>query len=286
MGDVNRGRALMAEAKSKYDSFGWWSNTKFDDAAELYKKAANIFKLAKEWDQAGDAFMKAADCYVKLGSKHEVAQNYMSAGTVLRKSSPSESIRCFKMGIEIYLDDGRFSMAAKHQKEIAEMFEADSDFQSSVEAYKLAADYYEGDNQASHANNCLLKVALISATLEQYQQAIDIYVQVANNALDNNLLKWSVKDYFFRAGLCSLCLGDMVASRRLVEKFQGMDHTFAGSRESKLLVDLTDAVEENDVEKYTAAVSEFDSVSKFDAWKTTLLLRIKNKISEPSVNIL
>jgi len=177
-------------------------------------------------------------------------------------------------------------MAAKHQKEIAELFEADGDLQNAVEAYKLAADYYEGDNQASHANNCLLKVALFAAQLEQYQHAIDIYIQISNTALDNNLLKWSVKDYFFRAGLCSLCLGDIISTKRLLEKFQGMDHTFGGSRECKLLTELADAFEESDVEKYTAAITEFDSISKLEPWKTTLLLRVKNKIKDPSINIL
>jgi len=62
VGDAARGEALMAEAQNKFNSFGWWSNTKYDDAAELFKKAANVFKLAKLLDRSGDAFLRAADC--------------------------------------------------------------------------------------------------------------------------------------------------------------------------------------------------------------------------------
>jgi len=286
MGDVARAQALMNEAKAKYDSFGWWSNTKFDDAAELYKKAANIFKLAKEYDKAGDAFLRAADCYVKLNSKHEVAMCYMSAAAILRKSNVPESIKCFKIGIEFYLDEGRFAMAAKHQKEIAELYEADGEIESAMEAYCLAADYFEGDNQVSHSNNCLLKVALFSAQLQQYQRAIDIYQKIAHASIDNNLLKWSVKDYLFRAGLCYLAIGEMIATKRALEQFQTMDHTFGTSRECKLLMELAEAVEESDVEKFKAAVIEFDSISKLEPWKRTIVSRIENKIKEADDDIL
>jgi len=285
MGDVAKAQALMNEAKAKYDSFGWWSTTKFDDAAELYKKAANMFKLAKEYDKAGDAFLRAADCYVKLSSKYEVAQCYQNAATILRKSNIPESIKCFKISIEFYLEEGRFSMAAKYQKEIAELFEADGEIESAVEAYCLASDYFEGDNQVSHSTACLLKVALFSAQLQQYQRAIDIYQKIANSSLDNNLLKWSVKDYLFRAGLCYLAMADSIATKRALEQFQTMDHTFGPSRECKLLMELVDAVEESDVEKFKAAVNEFDSISKLEPWKRTLISRIENKIKEADDDI-
>jgi alpha-soluble NSF attachment protein len=39
-------------------------------------------------------------------------------------------------------------------------------------------------------------------------------------------------------------------------------------------------VEECDIEVFTDAVAEYDSVSKLDKWKTTLLLRIKNAMKE------
>jgi alpha-soluble NSF attachment protein len=37
-------------------------------------------------------------------------------------------------------------------------------------------------------------------------------------------------------------------------------------------------VETNDVEAFTNAVVEFDSISKLDAWKTSILLKIKKGI--------
>lgn len=57
-------------------------------------------------------------------------------------------------------------------------------------------------------------------------------------------------------------------------------HTDRDTRECKLLQDLGGAVEECDIEVFTDAVAEYDSVSKLDKWKTTLLLRIKNAMKE------
>lgn len=50
MGDyAARGADLMKKADKKLTSFGFFGSfgSKYDDAAELYEKAANQFKLAK-----------------------------------------------------------------------------------------------------------------------------------------------------------------------------------------------------------------------------------------------
>lgn len=56
-------------------------------------------------------------------------------------------------------------------------------------------------------NKCLLKVAHFAAQLEQYDEAIRNFEQVATDSMDNPLTKWSIKEYFLKSGLCSLCIG-------------------------------------------------------------------------------
>ena len=55
------------------------------------------------------------------------------------------------------------------------------------------------------ANKCFLKVAQIAADLDMYDVAIEKFERVASAAVDDNLLKWSLKEYFLKAGLCHLC---------------------------------------------------------------------------------
>ncbi|KAM4680768.1 uncharacterized protein AAGF69_001741 isoform 2-T2 [Amazona ochrocephala] len=129
----------------------------------------------------------------------------------------------------------------------------------------------------SSANKCLLKVAAYAAQLEQYQKAIEIYEQVGTNTMDNPLLKYSAKEYFFKAALCHFIVDELNAKLAL-EKYEEMFPAFTDSRECKLLKKLLEAHEEQNCEAYTEAVKEFDSISRLDQWLTTMLLRIKKSI--------
>jgi len=260
----------------KFSLFG--GGSKYEEAAEMYIKGANLYKISKKWEQAGAAFIKAAESQLKLQSKHEAATNYINAGNCLKKSNVNDAGNCLRIAIELFTDEGRFSIAAKHQKELAEMFEAEEDYQQAIDNYQTASDYYEGEGQTSSSNACLLKVAQFSAQLEKYDKAIEIYERVAKASLDNNLLKWSVKEYFLKAGLCHLASGDIVSAKRAVERYQEMDYTFSSQRECKLLQDLITACENYDVEAFTQSVADYDSISKLDQWKTHILLKVKNSI--------
>jgi alpha-soluble NSF attachment protein len=62
------------------------SSDKSSDAIECYQRAANMFKMAKKWSSAGEAFSKAAELHLKSGSKHDAATNYCDAANCYRKS--------------------------------------------------------------------------------------------------------------------------------------------------------------------------------------------------------
>ncbi len=56
----------------------------------------------------------------------------------------------------------------------------------------------------STANNCFKDAADLHAELEEYPIAISLYDQVANFSLGSALTKYSVKDYWLKALLCTL----------------------------------------------------------------------------------
>ena len=148
---------------------------------------------------------------------------------------------------------GRFSIAAKHHQTIAEIYESElADLDRAVQHYEQAADYFKGINDYnsnlliklnywhlsgeesnSSANKCLLKVAQYAAQLENYQKAIQIYEQVASASLDNSLLKYSAKEYFFRAALCHLCI-DLLNAKHALQQYENMYPAFQVSTNSFL----------------------------------------------------
>lgn len=138
----------------------------------------------------------------------------------------------------------------------------------------------ETDKASSLANKLYLKVADLAALEGDYYKAISNFDKVASSSVANNLMKWSVKDYFLKAGMCLLANGDMVATKQALEKYRDMDPSFASTREHQLLVDLAEAVEQGDQEMFADKLFQYDQMSKLDKWKTTILLRVKNSIEE------
>lgn len=64
-----------------------------------------------------------------------------------------------------------------------------------------------GDNAEALANKLFLKVADLAALEADYYKAIEQYEKVAKSSINNNLMKWSVKEYLLKAGICHLCTG-------------------------------------------------------------------------------
>lgn len=286
-----KAQQLIAEADRKLfpgsglfnkmaSAIGFVSPSKaMEDAIDIYTRAGNMLKMEKEWEQAGQIFNKIGDLHLDLGNKHDAASKYTDASNCYKKCNPPEAVNCLLRAINIYTDMGKFSVAAKHHVMVAEIYEGEgNDIPKAVEHYSKAADYYQCEESNSTASRCLLNVARYAAQLEQYQRAIEIYESVAQSQLDNNLLKYGAKENFLRAGLCHLCV-DTLNAQIAIKRYQEMSPAFADSRECKLLKDLSSKIEAHDIDGFAEVVQDYDSISRFDQWYTTLLLRIKNQIA-------
>jgi len=58
--------------------------------------------------------------------------------------------------------------------------------------------------------------------------------QVATSSLDNSLLKYGAKEYFFRAALCHLCI-DPLNAQHALERYVELCPAFQDSREYKFV---------------------------------------------------
>jgi len=54
----------VADAEARLKKFSFFgSGSKFEEACEMYEKAGNCYKVEEKWQEAGDAYMKAADLH-------------------------------------------------------------------------------------------------------------------------------------------------------------------------------------------------------------------------------
>ena len=161
---------------------------------------------------------------MKLDSKHEAAQAYVDAANAYKKGDSEAAIASLERAVDAFIDMGRLAMAAKHYKDIAEQYEQqstgdDEEAKKACEFYQKAADLYQDEEQTSSANQCYLKFAQYSAALGDYKSAISCYESVARKSLDNNLLKYSVKEYLFNAGMCQILLTNVEQARDNIERY-------------------------------------------------------------------
>ena len=89
-----------AQADKKLTSwFASLTGSKYEDAEGLYSKAANQLKVAKQWDAAGKAFEKAAQCHLKMQSAHEAASAYQDAANCYKKTNATQAALLYKEAV-------------------------------------------------------------------------------------------------------------------------------------------------------------------------------------------
>ncbi|XP_054723075.1 alpha-soluble NSF attachment protein-like [Uloborus diversus] len=275
---------LVADAEKKLKSAQGFlgglfrSSSKVEDACEMYARAANMFKIAKKWSAAGSAFNEAANLRLKMDNSHDAASFLIDAGNCYKKTDAHEAIKCIIKAIEIYTDMGRFTIAAKHHITVAEIYESElADIEKAMAHYEQAADYFRGEESNSSANKCML--ASPSLPNSSNTKAINIYEQVGEASLASPLMKYSAKEYYFCAALLHLCV-DILNAQHAIKKYEEICPSFHDSRECKFVMTLIEKLEEQDIDGFTDAVKEYDSISRLDSWYTTILLRIKKTLQE------
>lgn len=167
MSDADRkARQLISQARVKLSSrksfFSWLFQTKWskiEEAIELFQKACNLLRIAKKWGEVGDVLCEIAVLHEEIGTKHDVACDYVSAASCFKKIDRIKAIECLGKAAEVYTDIGRFVLAAKQLQGIAELYEVEElDLRKAIDHYEQAADYFKGEENNLSADKCLLKV--------------------------------------------------------------------------------------------------------------------------------
>ncbi|KAL9099763.1 MAG: hypothetical protein Q9163_004781 [Psora crenata] len=268
---LSQANKAASSAASGFSFFGGKAE-KYENAVELYTKAANAFRLQQNGTEAGRAYEQAAALQKnKLNEPDDMANTLQEAYKAYKKTSPQDAARVLSQAIDHYLSKGNFRRAATQKQYLAELYEEIQDRREARAAYEDAARWYEDDNAAALANKLNLKAGDLAALDGDYMPAIQHFEHVARQSVSNNLMRFSVKDYLLRAGICHLA-HDTIGAKRALQSYVELDPSFAQQREHQLLVDLTEAVEAGDSEVFAEKLYRYDQLSPLNPWCTTLLL--------------
>lgn len=256
----------------------------FEGAQEYYLKAAAQYKLDKNYDRAGEAFMRAGDCATKLKNTGEACQAYTDSANAYKKCDVKKAGVMLQIAIQINIENNRLGSAARLEKDFAEALENDNQLQEAVEHYKKAMQYFDAEDQTVSSNSCLTKIANIKGQLDQFEECIELYEQLGNKAVGGPL-KHQAKEFFMRAMICRMALihGDNRIDKcaecaEALESYETIDIYLRNTRESEFLHMALEAIEAEDVERFETAISLLAELRMLDDWKTHVLLIVKKSI--------
>jgi len=285
---------FMEQADKKATKFDWFGVSKQqnqEDAAELYAKAAAQYKIMKDYNKAGLCYSKSAQCNMSAGNDIEAKSNWREAGKCYRHVDFHKATDAYKNAIQLNLDADRFGQAARLEEEIGDMLAEDEHLDEAIEAYERSADYYEAENDTGNKNKRLLKVAHMCGKAQKWAKAIKIFESTAKASADNNLLRWKVKEYIFKAMLLNMCLlaeDDISKKKRTQWPDDGMEMNqrycdisdiYASARENKLIVQLLGCMP-SEIQEFKDAVAGYDRICKLDAWCFELVYFIQKYMED------
>ncbi|XP_054711601.1 alpha-soluble NSF attachment protein-like [Uloborus diversus] len=279
-----KGDKLMAEAEQQLTAGGGkccgGGRVKVAEACELYVKAANAFKMAKEWQSAGNAFSEAAHHELEEGRKTEAGMHYVEAAKCYKKVNPNDCEKSLIKASEVYADVGRGKTAAKQHLTLAELYDEQGNVERARDEYQMAADMFSAEDLTSSTTKCMLNVALHSATLGDYARAEEIFENQGEAALSNKLLKYTACENYTKAGLCRLASNPQDGEALITKTHEWRESSpaFGDSREFGFLNKLAEAIKAEDLDAFNEAVRWYESVTRLGAWENELLKRIRKNV--------
>jgi len=276
-------KALVDQAEKRLSSFHWFDKAgRAQDAADLFKRAANQYKIVKNWNDAAKQFHRAAELNAspELENKSEAASTFLEAANCYKKVSPNDAVGELSRAVSIYVDMGRFRPAASTQQKIAEIYEDIVDYEKAMDAFRTAADWFQGEDDTVNTNKCKTKVATFESQMENYKDAADIFEGIAVYMANERNLHWSAKDYFFKAGVCTMLMDPVLAENK-IQDYVRAQAAFENTAQYKFFVAAIKLLlDEGNEDELADLITTLSRSVRLDDWSVTMLFRVKKSLAD------
>ncbi|CAL5999382.1 Alpha-SNAP [Hexamita inflata] len=229
-------------------------------AAALFVKAANLFKIAKNYDRAGEAFHKASIAFQQIKDQSSTTTNLNNAINCYNLSDPSKSTALLEELIKASAAAGKFLQAGKACVQQAEKLEEAMNYVEARKVYERAVELLQAENNAdSDLRAAQQKVAEILAMREkEYLKAAKLYEEIGTKCLKIKLLQFHSRNFFFLAFLCVMLLDDEIALEDCNNKYNQLDPNLEGSAEGDFMKETIEAIQQKSGDKYITAYAKLN----------------------------
>lgn len=200
-----RGKKFRAKAedilksKSKVGAFLKW-----DDAAMYFFKASISYRVCGKWREAGDSLKSCAEMHESLKLYLEAATLYTEVADIYMKIDKGESVLTTRKAISIYCDAGKFDVAGRMERKIADMHFTNKHWEEAAFHYKKAANFLSGEQMLDQSDACLELAAECMIELKEYEEARGLWELVASGCVQSNLRRFHARDKLFMGIVCMI----------------------------------------------------------------------------------
>jgi len=262
---------------------------RYEDVYDLFKKSANAYKIENSWEKAGDVYLKAAqyigsnesDGLFSVSSNFETIQCYTNGAFCYDKIKHPNRINCRFWAINLYVESGNFDRAGKLAREIAGVYEQESELEKALEHINKAYEFFELDGKSKFDSiNCLCEMAelILRKPNCNWQNLLEIYDKIIDYYQSQTMGKYQVKQYIMMVLLIIMVSSPIGKINDEYDHYCQIDYSFPSSSQGKFITGLINAIANNDAELFATKCYEYNQIKPLDNQMVTILTAIKKQI--------
>jgi len=179
---IKEGSDHMNSAEKHLETSAW--KLKFspdwDSAADDYNKAAVCFKVARSWDKAKSAHLRAAEAYANSGSLFHAGKQFDQAMLICKEMGQLEEVDDLaSRGGLLYRQAGSPESASQMLVRAAKLLEVKHP-EKAISLYEKAADTVGTEDRPAEAGQHIEQAAKLTVRACQYDKAADLLSSALN----------------------------------------------------------------------------------------------------------
>lgn len=179
-------------------------NVKLENELLSYYRKSIKFKKLGKWRDAANSDKMCAKLLKQLKKPLEAATMFTEAGFGYLKIDKTEALASLNDAIIIYCDHGRFDVAARLERKVADIQYINKHWEEAALHFRKAANFLSGEQMFDQCDSCLELAAYCFVEMKEYQKAAFTYVTIAQGCVQSNLRSFNARDFLFKAILALL----------------------------------------------------------------------------------
>jgi alpha-soluble NSF attachment protein len=252
-----------------FELVGLASKPDYDLVAELYSKAANVYRMNKQYELAIDNYQLSADYYLKCDNSHEAINQYTKIIEILSSGQYQQKIVFYKKMLDLYISNGNFDRVNKVNYEIAQLYFDNFDYESAKSFYNEVIEMHD----TRYYEKSLIAMTKIYLMEDNFAKMAKIY----------EILCDKQSKYYINVILCHLCNNDVVAATVITKRFCNMFHDGVKSYETDFVNNLINSYENHDLNSFMLTMANYKDYHFMHDMTVSLLVKIKHRLESESV---